>query len=104
MRTNVDENRELGRILAEKVNQSTGPVKVLLPLFGVSQLDSLGGEFWWPEADQGLFQSIRQNLRADIAVIAIEANINDPTFADRAAQELLEMMKKRNSKASAPRA
>jgi uncharacterized protein (UPF0261 family) len=103
MRTNVEENRELGTILTAKINQSTGPIKVLLPLLGVSQLDSLGGEFWWPEADQTLFQSIRQNLRADIPVIELNANINDPAFADRATEELLVMMKRRSSSADVPR-
>jgi len=102
MRTDVDENQELGKIIAKKINQSTGPTKVLLPLRGLSQLDSPGGEFWWPEADQALFQGIRQNLRADIALIELDANINDAQFADRATQELLEMMNKRSSRASAP--
>jgi len=94
MRTDVDENRRLGRILAEKVNKSIGPVRVLLPLRGVSQLDSPGGEFWWPEADQALFQSMRQSLRDDIPLIELDANINDPQFAERAADELLDMMEK----------
>jgi len=102
MRTNVEENEELGRILAAKINQSTGPVKVLLPLRGVSQLDSFGGEFWWPEADQALFHRLQADLRADIPVIALEANINDPAFADRAAKELLELMRDRTSNATAP--
>ena len=56
MRTNVEENAALGRILAEKVNLSTAPVTVFLPLKGVSQLDSPGGEFWWPEADGALLR------------------------------------------------
>jgi uncharacterized protein (UPF0261 family) len=102
MRTNVEENEELGRILAAKINQSTGPVKVLLPLRGVSQLDSFGGEFWWPEADQALFHRLQADLRADIPVIALEANINDPVFADRAAKELLELMHDRTPNATAP--
>ena len=95
MRTNVEENRELGSILAAKVNRSTGPIKILLPLRGVSQLDSPGGEFWWPEADQALFQSLRQSLREGIPVIELDANINDAIFADRAAHELLDLMKRR---------
>lgn len=99
MRTNPDENVALGRILAEKINQSKGPVTVLLPLGGVSQLDSIDGEFWWPDADKALFGSIREHLRSDIPVLAIEANINDHTFADRAARSLLEMI---HAKASLP--
>ena len=101
MRTDVGENQRLGRILAEKINQSIGPVRVLLPLRGVSQLDSLGGEFWWPEADQALFQSMRQSLRRDIPLLELDANINDPQFADRATEELLDMMKKQSSTAAA---
>jgi uncharacterized protein (UPF0261 family) len=92
MRTDVEENRQLGRIVAEKINQSTGPVRVLIPLGGVSQLDSIDREFWWPEADQSLFNSLKEHLRTDIPVIELENNINDATFAQRAAQELLELL------------
>ncbi len=95
MRTDIDESRELGRILAGKINQSTGLVTVLLPLKGLSQLDSEGREFWWPEADAALFESIRKDLRPDIPVVALDANINDPQFADRAVQELLALIKTR---------
>jgi uncharacterized protein (UPF0261 family) len=103
MRTNVEENRELGHVLATKLNQSIGPIKVLLPLRGLSQLDSPGGEFWWPEADQALFGSLRQSLREDIPVIELDANINDAVFADRAAHELLELMNTQHSAANAAR-
>ena len=90
MRTNVEENAELGRILAEKVNLSSAPVTVFLPLKGVSQLDSPGGEFWWPEADQALYDAIKRNLRPDIPVVELDLNINDPAFADAATARLLE--------------
>src|SRR5882724_11976144 len=95
MRTSVDENQQLGRILAGKINLSAGPVTVLWPLKGLSQLDSDGREFWWPEADAALLEAFRKELRADISVVALDANINDPEFADRAAQELLAMIKAR---------
>ena len=95
MRTDIDENRELGRILAGKINQSTGPVTVMWPLKGLSQLDSEGGEFWWPEADAALYEALRKDLRPEIPVVALEANINDPQFADRAVQELLALIKTR---------
>lgn len=92
MRTNVEENAALGRIVAEKVNQSTGPVTVFLPLKGVSQLDSPGGDFWWPEADGALYEAIKANLRADIPVVELDLNINDPGFADAATARLLEYL------------
>jgi uncharacterized protein (UPF0261 family) len=92
MRTNVEENTRLGRILAEKLNQSTAPVVVLLPLRGLSQLDIEGGEFYWPEADRALFGSLKDNLRRDIPVIEMDTTINDPQFAERAVLELLGAM------------
>lgn len=102
MRTDIDESRELGRILAAKINQSTGPVTVLWPLEGLSQLDSEGEEFWWPEADAALLESLRKDLRADIPLVALDANINDAQFADRAAQELLSLIETRARLASDP--
>jgi uncharacterized protein (UPF0261 family) len=92
MRTDVDENRRLGEILASKLNQSAGPVTVLLPLKGLSAIDSPGGPFWWPEADQALFAALKQNLREDIRVLELDCNINDPIFAEHCADCLLENM------------
>ena len=92
MRTTPDENAELGRIIAEKANRSTGPVAVLIPLGGVSQLDSAGNPYWWPEADAALFGAIKQNLRADISVVEIDHNINDPAFAAEAVRRLRAML------------
>ena len=77
---------------SKKVNQAVGPTVILLPLRGVSQLDSPGGAFWAPEADQELFRSFRARLRSDISVIEIDANVNDLEFATRAAKELLALM------------
>lgn len=93
MRTTPEENAEIGRILAEKANKSSGPVTFLLPLQGVSELDSPGGLFWWPEANQALFAAIKRYLRPGIPVIELDCNINDPAFADRATDLLLHMIK-----------
>ena len=92
MRTNPAESRELGRILAEKANLSTAPVAILIPLKGISQLDSPGGDFWWPEADEALFTAIKRHARPDLPIVEIDRNINDPEFADQAANQLLEFI------------
>jgi uncharacterized protein (UPF0261 family) len=93
MRTTPEENRELGRILAEKVNASVGPVAVYLPLRGVSVVSARGGPFDWPEADDALFDAIRTRLRPDIPRHEIDAAINDPQFADAMVEGLLAMLK-----------
>jgi uncharacterized protein (UPF0261 family) len=89
MRTNVEENRRLGAILAEKLNGSRGPVTVFLPLRGLSVIGAPGGAFHFPEADQALFAALRAGLRSDIPVVEADTNINDPDLARRAAETLL---------------
>jgi uncharacterized protein (UPF0261 family) len=92
MRTTPEENAELGRILAQKANQSTAPVAFFLPLKGVSILDSPGGEFWWPESDEALFTAIKANVRDDIPVVELDCNINDAVFAEAVTGQLLEFL------------
>lgn len=91
MRTTIEENAELGRILAEKANQATAPVAFFLPLRGVSVLDSPGGEFWLP-ANQALFDMIKATVRPDIPVYELDQNINDPAFAEAVVHKLLEFL------------
>ena len=92
MRTTVEENRELGRILSEKLNRSIGKAAVFLPLKGLSMIDAPGGAFWWPEADRALFESLKKNLRKDIPVHELDLNINEPAFARSCTQALLQML------------
>jgi uncharacterized protein (UPF0261 family) len=94
LRTDAEENLRIGGMIARAANAATGPVAVLLPLQGVSQLDNPGGAFWDPEADHACFEAIKRNLKPGIPVIELNNNINDPEFADRAAQTLLDMLKK----------
>jgi uncharacterized protein (UPF0261 family) len=94
MRTNVVENRQMGEMIAHAANEAAGPVAVLVPLKGVSQLDSPGGAFWDPQADRACFDAIKSNLNADIPFVEMNLNINDPTFSEEAVSLLLEMLDK----------
>jgi uncharacterized protein (UPF0261 family) len=96
MRTNVEENKELGKIFAQKLNAALGPVGVLLPLRGVSQLDADGGPFCDRAADQAMFDTLKSHLRSDIPLREVDLNINDPEFAQQAAQWLLEFIDQRH--------
>ena len=94
MRTNTDENAEIGRMLADTANLAAGLVAVVVPLKGVSMLDSPGSPFWDPAADASCFKALRKNLRANIPFVEVDANINDSRFASRATEILLDMLKK----------
>jgi uncharacterized protein (UPF0261 family) len=89
MRTTPDECAQLGRILAEKVNLSRGPVTVLLPKKAISVISAEGQPFYDPAADAALFEAIKTHLRKNIAVVELDAQINDAVFAERCAQALL---------------
>ncbi len=94
MRTNVAENIRMGEMLAAAANASKGPVAIVLPLKGVSMLDSAGGQFWDPEADGACFDTIKKNLKPGIPVIELDNNVNDPAFSEKVAETLLTMLKK----------
>jgi uncharacterized protein (UPF0261 family) len=92
LRTTPEECAQLGRILAEKVNLSTGPVTVLLPKKAISVISAEGQPFHDPAADTALFEAIKAHLRKDIPVIELDAKINDPAFAEACANKLLTLL------------
>jgi uncharacterized protein (UPF0261 family) len=91
MRTNVEENRRIGGLIAETANRSAGAAAVLLPLHGVSMLDSQGGPFRDEAADQACFDAIRSRLNQGIPLIEVDSNINDPVFSDRATEVFMDL-------------
>ncbi|MBI3871216.1 MAG: Tm-1-like ATP-binding domain-containing protein [Verrucomicrobia bacterium] len=90
MRTTREESAALGRILAEKLNLSQGPVTVMIPLKAISVISAPGQKFHDPAADRALFAALREGLRKDIPVRALDCEINAPEFADACADALLQ--------------
>lgn len=92
MRTTVEDNREIGRRIAEAANAATGPVAVLIPLRGVSMLDAEHGEFHDDDADRACFDAIRRGVRAGIPVTELDLHINEPQFAAAVARQMLQLL------------
>jgi uncharacterized protein (UPF0261 family) len=84
MRTTPEENRAIGRFIAERLNSMEGPVRFLLPLGGVSAIDVPGMPFHDPAADAALFDTIRGGFlpAPNRRLIEVAAAINDRAFAD----------------------
>jgi uncharacterized protein (UPF0261 family) len=101
MRTTPEENDRLGKEIAEKASAARGPTAVLVPRRGVSAIDRAGQPFWWPEADDALFQSLRQWMSPRVRLIEADLHINDPEFADLAARTLLDLLGPKPSEAEA---
>jgi len=94
MRTTISENRALGRILAEKLNKSTGPACIVFPRGGVSLLDMEAQPFEGKEERQALLDGIRERLKPDIAFIELDSDINNPSVSDAIAEQLLQLMER----------
>lgn len=97
LRTNEEENWRIGNMIAAAANEAIAPIAILLPLKGLSMLDSDGGAFWDPAANAACFDAIKSSLRQDIPVIELAYNINDQPFAETAADTLLNLMQQSDS-------
>lgn len=89
MRTTAEECRRLGEIIAAKLNASTAPVTLLLPLKGISVISAPGQPFHDSAADAALFDTLKAQLRKDIEIIELDCNINDAVFAEACVDALL---------------
>ncbi len=93
MRTTAEDNAELARVMAEKLNRAKGPVVVVIPTRGFSAYDQEGELFYDPEADQAFIETLRRVVAANVQVVLVDAHINDDKFADQAVDLFLDMMK-----------
>lgn len=91
MRTTADENARMGEWIGARLNACTGPVRLLLPLGGISAIDAPGEPFHDPEADEALFASLRRTVETTELrqVIEVPHHINDPEFSAAAVTQFL---------------
>ncbi|PWN91766.1 ABC superfamily ATP binding cassette transporter permease [Acaromyces ingoldii] len=91
LRTNAEENRQLGEVLVNKVKGST--FKILFPTKGTSGIDIEGGSFEDKEARGALLDGIRSALgdASSEHLIPVDLHINDAAFAARAVDELVSL-------------
>jgi uncharacterized protein (UPF0261 family) len=95
MRTTPEECTKLGEIVAGKLNKTTGPTALFVPLKGVSMIDAEGMPFHDPTADAALFDAIGAHLdRSKVELVELDLDINDPAFSDAMADRLLAMLEK----------
>ena len=95
MRTTPEENAELGRITAHKLNMAQGLITLFIPLKGISMIDTEGGPFYDPVADKALIDNLKKELDSHIEVHELDMDINDPRFAQAMAKRLVELISMR---------
>jgi uncharacterized protein (UPF0261 family) len=93
VRLTEDEQLKATQYLADKLNQATGPVTVLVPLGGGSIMDIEGGSFWQPETNRKCREALRDALKPHIRYREVDAHVNHDTFADATLEEMLRLLK-----------
>lgn len=88
MRTDVDENRELGRLVADRASTAPATTTVVLPMGGFSELDRPDGPFWWPEADEAFRTALVEGLHPGVRLVESDLHVNDPALARSLVDEL----------------
>jgi len=81
IRMTPKELREVAEVFAWKLNKSTGPVRVLIPLRGWSSVDSPGSPTYDPAEDAVFARELRNRLKKEIEITEVDANMEDPEFA-----------------------
>ena len=92
VRLSSEEGIELGRMVAERLNEAKGPLRVVVPTAGFSLADAEGGDLWDPDADRAFIDALRYALRADIPFEAVDAHVDDADFAELVADRYLTLL------------
>jgi uncharacterized protein (UPF0261 family) len=100
MRTNAGEFATLGDLMGERLARAKGPVSVLIPSGGFSQLTSRAvrrldgqelGPWAQPATDAVFVTALRRHL-PDHMITELPHHINDPAFADACVDEIMRLL------------
>ena len=95
IRLNQDETRTLADQLTEKLNKDASNIKILIPLKGWSEADRDKGPLYDPPMNMFFTQRLREKLDHNIQITEVDHHINDPAFAEIAAQLMHQMIVER---------
>ena len=95
IRLTREESRVLAEQLSDKLNKDTSNVHVLIPTRGWSEADKQDGPLYDPETNAYLVKIFKEKLDKRIQLQEIDMHINDPGFAQIAANVMDRMVKDR---------
>ncbi len=90
MRTTADECRQLGEIVAKKVNAYGAGTAIMIPRKALSVISAEGQPFHDSVADKALFDALKSI--AQVPVQEFDLAINDKEFAQSCAYKLIELI------------
>lgn len=91
VRLSHGEMRTLGEMIARRLNQASGQVRVMAPMRGFSLAGRNGGALYDPAGDEILIRTLERELRGDIALERYDTDVNDPGFATAVAESFIKL-------------
>lgn len=84
IRTTPEENYRLGQVVADRLENPRAATSVLVPMQGVSELDTAGGPFHDPGAVEAFAEGVQSRLPpgSPVALVKMDRHINDREFAE----------------------
>ena len=95
IRLNQTETQTLAGQLSEKLNKDASNIKILIPLRGWSEADRNEGPLFDPPMNTLFTDCLKQGLDHHIEITEVDHHINDPAFAEIAAQLMHQMIGER---------
>ncbi len=91
IRLSPEEMKAVADAFVEKLNKAKGPVRVVIPKKGWSAVDREGSPAYDPEEDAIFTNLLKKELKKDIIVREVDANLEDPPFADAVVDAFLKV-------------
>jgi len=85
------EMKQIGEAFVRKLNAAKGPVRVILPLKGMSIGGLKGGTTYDPEGDRILFETIKTGVNKNIPVFEMDFHVNEEPLANKAVEEFFKL-------------
>jgi uncharacterized protein (UPF0261 family) len=92
LRLSKEEMIRVADAIAEKLNKSLGPVKVLVPLGGWSSIDRRGTDFYEGELDKAFGEELKKQLKHGIEIREVDLDLDTPEFAQAIVDAFDEIM------------
>lgn len=87
------EMAEVGRVMAARLNEASGPVAVLVPLHGWSVYGGPGGPLFDPAGNRAMLRSLKENLKPEILLEEVQSHINESRFAELCVQRIVSFLR-----------
>jgi len=91
VRTTADELEKVAKTIADQANHSAGPVSIVIPLKGFSEVSKKGAPLYDPEADSAFIKSLKSAIEKKIRIKEVDYHINDEEFADEVVKAFSEI-------------